>query len=760
MKVFQFSALQVCILKSITLPALLVCFTVLLVSEAGAVITVDPNSTGATDIIQDPAGAAILIANPVTDPLDLIDDDIAIGNTTDGALDISSGGLLSNGSAIVGNQAGSTGAVTVDGAGTQWNNAGSLRVGQAGNGTVHISNGAVVTSTLPSGVTLAVSGVGFAGGTTSSITVDGTGSVWDDSSTRIDIGDEGAGTLTISNGGLVTAAGAVVVNPGISGSKIVFNNGTLTSQAVFAAAADLEGTGTINTEGWAYDTDYVFNTSGDQQHQLILNSLPGQNVTVNIDHSFGAGRIGAGYDGTATVTIQNGVFLESNRGYAGYRVGSNGTINVDGLGTTWEDTGDFFQIGFRGTGALNIQNGATLNTAGLSVLGAQANSNGTVTVDGTDSTWNNSDQLNIGTVGTGTLNIQNGGTVFSTASFIGGNAGAVGVATVDGAGSTWTHSTDLVVGNTGDGTLNVSNGGSITNNFGILGLDEGAKGTATVDGVGSNWTGVNQFYVGFDGNGTLNLQNGGSISVTDTFIALNATASGNATVSGTGTNWDMSGFLVIGQSGIGTLKIENGGLVTVGTDVVVANVAGSQGTLEFGIGNDGAGLLDITGDFLIGVDSTLSVSIDTAILPAVGAQFTVVEFDGTGTDVFANEPTATAVGDVLVNWNVLYNTNDVTLEVASTVLAGDFDELGDVEASDFGLWSSGYGTATGALHTSGDADTDGDVDGADFLIWQSQFGQSFPSNGNLSASTVPEPATWSLFMVAAFALAWLRKRQQ
>ena len=70
-------------------------------------------------------------------------------------------------------ETGSTGTVTVDGAGSTWTNAGELSVGGRGNGTLNILNGGSVSNTLGA--------IGYEDGSTSTATVDGTGSAWTNS---------------------------------------------------------------------------------------------------------------------------------------------------------------------------------------------------------------------------------------------------------------------------------------------------------------------------------------------------------------------------------------------------------------------------------------------------------------------------------------------------------------------------------------------------------------------------------------------------
>src|SRR3954463_4629760 len=54
--------------------------------------------------------------------------------------------------------------------------------------------------------------------------------------------------------------------------------------------------------------------------------------------------------------------------------------------------------------------------------------------------------LRVGVSATGALVIQGGGTMNNTLGIIGDNAGSTGTATVDGAGSSWINSSDLYVG--------------------------------------------------------------------------------------------------------------------------------------------------------------------------------------------------------------------------------------------------------------------------------------------------------------------------
>jgi T5SS/PEP-CTERM-associated repeat protein len=245
------------------------------------------------------------------------------------------------------------------------------------------------------------------------------------------------------------------------------------------------------------------------------------------------------------------------------------------------------RVGVLGTGALTIQNGGTVNNT-LGIIGDQAGSAGTATVNGAGSTWTNSSDFYVGATGGGTLTIRNGAAVSNVNGFVGAYSGSTGVVTVDGAGSTWTNSGDLNVGASGSGgltvssgTLTIRNGGAVSNGYGFLGNDSGSTGVVTVDGTGSTWTNSGDLQVGASGSGTLTIRNGGAVSNAFGFLGNDSGSTGAVTVDGVGSTWTNSGSLQVGASGSGTLTIRNGGVVSAST-TSIANQAGSTGTLNIG----------------------------------------------------------------------------------------------------------------------------------------------------------------------------------
>ena len=70
------------------------------------------------------------------------------------------------------------------------------------------------------------------------------------------------------------------------------NGGTLTTQTLLASPAQLAGTGTINTNGLVSDIDLRFDSAHGLKQTLVFQQS-GQNVTVNVDMTGGAGAYGA-----------------------------------------------------------------------------------------------------------------------------------------------------------------------------------------------------------------------------------------------------------------------------------------------------------------------------------------------------------------------------------------------------------------------------------------------------------------------------------
>ena len=487
---------------------------------------------------------------------------LSVGNLGNGTLNIQAGGQVSSSGGSIGNGSGSTGTATVTGAGSTWTNSGSFNVGNYGNGTLNIqAGGQVISSNVNS-----YSNIGRYSGSTGAVTVTGAGSTWTNSG-HLFVGPNGSGTLTVTDGGRVTV-------------------GTL-----YASPGDLLGDGTITvTHGAVLDTDLVF----DAIHGTTQTRAFGAGGTLNLSVTSG-GNLGAGYKGTGTLRIADGVTVAAYFGFLGYNSGSTGAATVTGPGSKWGNDADL-HVGSSGNGTLNIEAGGQVSNRD-GYIGRNTGATGTVTVTGTGSKWTNSGSLSVGPYGSGTLTVADGGlvsagTLYASPSDLFGD-GTITVtkgAILDtdlvfdaahgttqtlafGTGGTLnltvTSAGTLGAGFKGLGTLRIADGLTVTSYYGYLGDYSGSTGTATVIGAGSKWANSKSILVGLNGNGTMNIQAGGQVTNTDGYLGYRPSSTGTVTVDGIGSAWNNTGSLNVGgdgyiAGGLGSMTVQNGGQLTVG----------------------------------------------------------------------------------------------------------------------------------------------------------------------------------------------------
>jgi hypothetical protein len=125
---------------------------------------------------------------------------------------------------------------------------------------------------------------------------------------------------------------------------------------------------------------------------------------------------------------------------------------------------------------------------------------------------------------------------------------------------------------------------------------------------------------------------------------------------------------------------------------------------------------------------------------------------GAFNDIFGDDPT-----DIIPTGFQIYinksadaawigYVDNIRVGVAPAEPDADFDNDGDVDGIDLGIWKGAFGPS--AL---GDADGDLDSDGQDFLLWQRQLSGS-------GISAVPEPVALGLASIALLA-GWVKLRR-
>jgi len=526
--------------------------------------------------------------------------DVYIGKTADGKLVVDDESEIYSQSSYLGYDSGVTGQVVISGAGSLWMLGGiypSLHVGYNGNGTLAITNGGSVSC--------GDGHIGFLPNSVGKVTVSGAG--WTSSGTHmnstwtvhngLNVGDQGTGTLAISNGGVVSVGKATYVGylPSSTGT-IAFGSGggTLATGGLCVSPSQLTGTGTINTRGLISDVDLVVDSAANLMQTFRFNAEPDQDITVNVDMSglTNLELLGAGCQGDGSLVIRNGLAVQSSAGIVGFHAGSNGCATVTGPGSTWTGISGL-DIGRYGNGTLTISDGALVSTVG-SAIGCWSGSTGEVTVSGVGSKWTHTYDLAVGLEGNGVLTISDRGTVTCSDCCI-GYYNSVGKVTVSGAGSTFRSSgNDIHVGFSGSGMLVISDGASVTTGTAHIGRYDDSVGEAIVAGANSTWT-AGSMHVGLNGNGKLTITDGGLVTCMDASIGTGTGSTCEATVRGVDSTWTIDRYLSVG-GGSGRLAITNGAHVVVGIDASIG------------------GLGDWKGRALVaGIDSTWTIDRDLSL---------------------------------------------------------------------------------------------------------------------------------------------------
>jgi hypothetical protein len=150
---------------------------------------------------------------------------------------------------------------------------------------------------------------------------------------------------------------------------------------------------------------------------------------------------------------------------------------------------------------------------------------------------------------------------------------------------------------------------------------------------------------------------------------------------------------------------------------------------------------DSTISFAPGIPVALGGTLELAFAPgfdvATQSGRTIDLFDWTGVT-----PTGAFAVSSPYTWNLtnLYTTGEVTLAAVPS-FPGDFNHDGTVDAADYILWRKIDSTPAG------------------YNAWRAHFGQTSGSGAGARAnSTVAEPATWTLLIVAAVGVPTRRLR--
>jgi fibronectin-binding autotransporter adhesin len=544
--------------------------------------------------------------------MDASDGNMMIGGAGSATVMVANGAILEadnanndgSGNITLGGTIGAQGTLTVTGAFSELELAGSLNVGAAGTGRFTLSGGAVAQldqNFVPSINSIALA-VGAEAGSTGIVTITGAGTRLDiNNYGQVVVGGSGTGNLTIAAGASANF-GALYLGEGGNGTVVIEGTGT-TVEAHQAALVGYGAGGTLEVLSGAH-----FAVAATIPSALIAAGyLPGSSGKLLVS---GAGseliadnnQAVIGYYGTGSATISSGGTISTGAPsssasqsavFAGYAAGSVGTIVVENANSTWIARGDV-DVGDYGKGTLLVESGGAVSSGNYNgvvgmVLGNQSGGSGTVTVTGVGSKITNSGHFIVGNYGIGTLTISAGATVATTTpsgstvdgATIGGNTGGIGHVTVTGTGSTWAIGSDLVVGSAGAGTLTVGAGGTVS--AGSILVAATGTGTVNLSGAAAALTVSGTAELGATGKAAISIGAGSVFSVSGT----TELKQGVITMAG-GKFMDTASLTIDALqrvTGFGTLQAA--GFTNQGT--VVAN----GGTLSFIGGMTGTGSLDI-----------------------------------------------------------------------------------------------------------------------------------------------------------------------
>lgn len=257
---------------------------------------------------------------------------------------------LSNDISYVGYASNDNGTVGVSGAGSSWFSS-QFYIGYSGNGSVSVSNGGKAI-----GYSGSTAYIGFTAQGNGSVTISGSGSKFNDSfygATPIHIGEFGAGSVTLSNGGSMLGSS---VSLGVSaGSRGTLNFGAY-------AGGDTAGTLTANAITFGAGTGEIF---FNQTNGLTF-STPISGTGTVVQHGSGTTTLTGNQSFSGNTVVQSGtLILDGNLSSASNSVLVLSTLDARGTiagATTISGGGSTLNLGNNQIGTLSINNNLILGS--------------------------------------------------------------------------------------------------------------------------------------------------------------------------------------------------------------------------------------------------------------------------------------------------------------------------------------------------------------------------------------------------------------
>jgi hypothetical protein len=165
------------------------------------------------------------------------------------------------------------------------------------------------------------------------------------------------------------------------------------------------------------------------------------------------------------------------------------------------------------------------------------------------------------------------------------------------------------------------------------------------------------------------------------------------------------------------------------------------------------GIAAFAGDTLLTFQNGLDV-ISSVMAHEIGHNLGLNHAATGGANLMSSQGTSAQL--TTTQMGVALNTTNFA-QLLPAVLAGDYDNDGRVDASDYTVWRDTLNVTGSAL--AADGNNNGRIDAGDYSVWKTNFGQTRGSGAvtNLSVG-VPEPASVVLMVVTLMSLIAERRR--
>ncbi len=258
--------------------------------------------------------------------------------------------------------------------------------------------------------------------------------------------------------------------------------------------------------------------------------------------------------------------------------------------------------------------GGTLTDQGQMVLNSSSATGGAVTIASTKGVtasgtvsggvWSGITQLNVGAAGNGSFLVNNVGSAAAASVDIGTSGGGSGVITVSGTNSLLSNTGTFVVGDAGLGSLAVDAGGTVTTSANATIANSTSAAGSSANVTGGNFLVAGTLVDGNAGAGLLDIGPGGAVSALELDLGSLAGGAGVLTIDGPGASLNATNSLVVGVAGVGELSILDGASVTIGGDLDIGVGAGASGNVDI---ENTTGTTTINGGITLGAGGGVAV---------------------------------------------------------------------------------------------------------------------------------------------------------